>query len=121
MTYRFSPQSKDDMDAIEKYYINIGNTQTGDHILESILSCVETLCSHPHLGHPEPMLREFPQGFRTFVDVPNYKIVYWLEEDIVKVATIFDCRQRPEKMYEIISWNNTWLCEPQVDKQYKYK
>lgn len=112
MIYRLSPQAEDDIDAIEKYYKNIGNPIAGDNIIDSIECCIKALTSHPYLGHLETMLEEFPQCFRTLVNVPNYKIIYWMEEDIVKIATVFDCRQHPMKMYRIISEGETWLCEP---------
>ncbi|NDV59748.1 type II toxin-antitoxin system RelE/ParE family toxin [Bacteroides sp. 519] len=115
MIYRLSPQAENDLMAIEIYYTGVGNKQAGNRIVDSIISCIHTLIHHPYLGHPEPMLQEFPQSFRTMVNVPNYKIVYWVEEDIVKIATIFDCRQFPMKLHNLINKGNMWICEPQVE------
>jgi plasmid stabilization system protein ParE len=30
-----------------------------------------------------------------------YKVIYWIEEPYVKIATVFDCRQNPVKMKRI--------------------
>ena len=27
-----------------------------------------------------------------------YKIIYWIEDNYIKIATVFDSRQNPEKM-----------------------
>ncbi len=96
MKYRLSPLAKRDLRAIKDYYKNVDNPEAG-------------------VGHIEPLLEEFPQNFRCLVDVPNYKIIYWIDGDIIKIATVFDCRQRPQIMYHLINNRTDWVCEPPVE------
>lgn len=53
---------------------------------------------YPGLGYVEPTLTDFPQCFRTFVQHPNMKIVYWIEDGFVKIAMFFDTCQEPKKL-----------------------
>lgn len=115
MKYRLSPLAKRDLRGIKDYYKSVDNLDAGVRLVESVISCVELLTTHPHLGYPEPILEEFSQSFRCLVDVPYYKIIYWIEEDIIKIATVFDCRQRPEIVYQLINNRPDWVCEPPVE------
>ncbi|MCD4833189.1 MAG: hypothetical protein K8R31_05275 [Bacteroidales bacterium] len=40
-------------------------------------------------------------GRLPFLVVGNYKIIYWIEDNYIKIATIFDCRQNPEKFKKV--------------------
>jgi hypothetical protein len=41
-----------------------------------------------------------PEDFRYLVE-SNYKIIYWKEDEIITIASVFDCRQNPEKSKKI--------------------
>jgi hypothetical protein len=41
-----------------------------------------------------------PEDFRYLVE-SNYKIIYWKEDEIITIASVFDCRQNPEKIKKI--------------------
>lgn len=114
MELRLSPRAKKDLRKIYMWYKEQANEKVAKAINNSIKSSIKLLSTHPNLGHIEPDLETFPQSFRTCIDVPNYKIVYWMEDDTVKIATIFDCRQRPEYLVHIFSTQNDWLCEDRV-------
>jgi hypothetical protein len=33
-----------------------------------------------------------------FIVVRNYKIIYWIEDNYIKIASVFDTRQNPNKI-----------------------
>ena len=41
-----------------------------------------------------------PEGFRYLVE-SNYKIIYWQENELITIASVFDCRQDPKKMKKL--------------------
>ena len=41
-----------------------------------------------------------PEDFRCLVE-GNYKIIYWKEDEIITIASVFDCRQNPKKMKKL--------------------
>jgi plasmid stabilization system protein ParE len=115
MKLRLSPRAQKDLKKIFVWYAEKAGLKVADQITNSINNLIKVIPSHPNLGYIEPSLKSFPQSFRTCIDVPNYKIIYWVEEDIVKVATVFDCRQRPEYLVQIFSTQSDWLCEPEAE------
>ena len=121
MKYRYSPRARQDRKGIFLYYRSKGVKKVGVDILDSIHQNVMLLLNHPNLGYIEPQLEDFPQCFRTLTDTPNYKIIYWIEDDVVKIATVFDCRQHPETLRYIIKTDPNWLCEPTVEYGVKNK
>lgn len=112
MMYRYSLRARKDMEQIYYYHSQKAGDKIARSIAKRLHNNVALLLNHPNLGYIEPQLEDFPQCFRTLTDVPNYKIIYWVEEDIVKIATIFDCRQRPEMVRYIIQTRTDWVCEP---------
>jgi plasmid stabilization system protein ParE len=115
MTLRLSPRAKRDLTRIHKWYIGQAGLKIADGIVKNIRHSIILLLSHPNLGYIEPALKSFPQSFRACIDTPNYKIIYWVEDDIVKIATVFDCRQRPERLIQIFNIQKDWLCEQEVE------
>ena len=51
----------------------------------------------PRIGQKEEYLAHLKQEIRYLVH-RNYKIVYIIEENIISIATVFDCRQDPIKL-----------------------
>lgn len=77
----------------------------------SIKDNLKTITCYPGIGYIEPTVTDYPQCFRTFVQHPNLKIVYWIEDGAVKIAMFFDTRQEPEKLRYTIEHSSDWVCE----------
>jgi len=54
----------------------------------------------PQIGRKEELLVDRKFEYR-FLVVENYKIIYWIEDNYIKIATVFDCRQNPEKIKKL--------------------
>lgn len=116
---RWSPRAKQDLKDIHYWYKNISSRKVADRIINDIRTNCKLLCNFPFMGYVEPALTNYEQCFRTLVHVPNYKIVYWTEGKFVKIATIFDTRQAPEKMTSIIKNTTQWVCEENAEYETK--
>ena len=55
------------------------------------------LVKFPESGPLEPLLSSRKLDYRYLVE-GNYKIIYWIENQNIKIAAVFDCRQNPTKM-----------------------
>jgi hypothetical protein len=51
----------------------------------------------PRVGQKEELLTHLNKEIRFLIE-GNYKIVHWIDENIVSIATVFDCRQNPQKL-----------------------
>ena len=85
---------------IYDYYSLEANRRTAKRIVNKIIERVEILYQNPLSGPKEELLKEYPEGFRFLVE-SNYKIIYWIEKELIIIASVFDCRQNPEKMKRI--------------------
>lgn len=48
----------------------------------------------------EELLSGYPEDFIYLVE-SNNKIIYWKRENVITIASVFDCRQNPEKIKKI--------------------
>ena len=108
---KLSPLAMAQIEAYYTYNLLTFGEKKADFIQDSIFDVIESLQSFPGLGHVEPSLTDYPQCFRTFVQHANLKILYWVEDHIVKIALIFDTRQSPDKLRYIIEHHSSWVCE----------
>jgi plasmid stabilization system protein ParE len=82
---------------IHDYYITKVGIKVAHKITNSIVDKSLSLTNHPRIGAIEELLNHKKEEIRYLVD-GNYKIVYLIEQQIVLITTIFDCRQNPDKL-----------------------
>lgn len=69
-------------------------------IINRIIDRVSILKSSPLAGPKEELLSDYPEDYKYLVE-SNYKIIYWKRENLITIASVFDCRQNPEKIKKI--------------------
>ena len=80
-----------------KYKANIGIARS---LVMKIIDRTIQLETQPKSGQIEELLEERKNEYRYIVE-GNYKIIYWIEDRYVKIASIFDSRQNPKKIKNI--------------------
>ena len=85
---------------IYNYYSLKASPRIAKKIVNKIVARVEVLLKNPLTGPKEELLNEMPEDIRYLVE-NNYKIIYWQENEIITIASVFDCRQNPEKMKKL--------------------
>lgn len=108
---KMSPLAKGQLKELRTFTQVLYGKQKANQVYFSIKECLQILADFPGMGYVEPTLEDYPQCFRTFVQHPNLKIVYWVEDGYVKIAMFFDTRQEPEKLRYTIEHNKNWVCE----------
>ncbi|MFA6401441.1 MAG: type II toxin-antitoxin system RelE/ParE family toxin [Salinivirgaceae bacterium] len=96
----WSELSTKQLNDIYEYYSLKASPRIAKKIINKIVGKVEVLYKNPLSGPKEELLSEMPENFRFLVE-SNYKIIYWQENEIITIASIFDCRQNPVKMKKI--------------------
>jgi addiction module RelE/StbE family toxin len=79
------------------YFSMRANSRVATKIIDKITERVDVLYHNPFSGQKEELLAEYPDDYRYLVE-GYYKIIYWVGSNIITVASVFDCRQNPEKM-----------------------
>ena len=82
------------------YYKDKASIRVARKLVKQIIDRTIQLEKNPNSGTKEPLLSERKFEYRYLVE-GNYKIIYWKQDNYIKIATVFDCRQNPEKIKEI--------------------
>jgi len=88
------------LEDIFNYYKDKASLKVARKLIKQIIDRTIQLEKNPKSGSKEPFLSDRSFEYRYLIE-GNYKIIYWIEDNYIKIATIFDCRQNPEKMKNI--------------------
>ncbi|NOU20067.1 MAG: type II toxin-antitoxin system RelE/ParE family toxin [Bacteroidales bacterium] len=82
------------------YYNFRASTAVARKIVKGIVKKSILLESNPLIGVKEPLLAGRLFEYR-FIIENNYKIIYSFSDNIVRIVSVFDCRQNPQKIEKI--------------------
>ena len=88
------------LEDIFEYHKFKASTNIARKLVKKIVSSTILIQKNPKIGRVEELLRHRKFEYR-FIIVGNYKIIYWIESNYIKIATVFDTRQNPEKIKNI--------------------
>jgi len=97
MRIEWSELSERQLKDIFDYYSFEANPRIARQIINKLIDRVSILESNPLVGQKEELLSGYPEDFRYLIE-SNYKIIYWGKDNIITIASVFDCRQNPEKI-----------------------
>ena len=100
MTVLWSDSAISDLQGIYDYYITTANSKVANKMVNLIVERSQLLGENPRIGQIEELLKHKKNEIRYLVE-RQYKIVYLIEDHIVLIATVFDCRQDPKKLSKI--------------------
>jgi toxin ParE1/3/4 len=87
----------DKLSEIFNYYNSVAGTEIADDIINKIVDRTIYLEKHPFIGAKEELLYKRKREYRYLVE-GNYKIIYWVDDAVITIATVFDTRQNPRKI-----------------------
>ena len=93
----WSDNAFNEHEQIFEYYLYEAGLKVAQDLVKGIVMKTLILQQNPRIGQQETLLRNRAKEYRYLV-CGNYKIIYWVEPSFVKIASVFDCRQNPEKM-----------------------
>lgn len=88
------------LEDIFNYYKDKASIRVAIKLVKQIIDRTIQLEKNPNSGPKEPLLFKRKFEYRYLVE-GNYKIIYWKQDNYIKIATVFDCRHNPEKIKEI--------------------
>jgi len=72
--------------------------QVARTIISDIRQATKQLSIFPEMAAVEQFLSERPEIFRSLVVRQTYKIVYFIKNQCIYIADIWDCRQNPNTL-----------------------
>jgi len=85
------------LEDIFDYHKTKASLSVARKLVKSIIERTLILESTPFVGRKEHLLLERPFEYR-FIIEKNYKIIYRFNDNLIRIITIFDCRQNPSKL-----------------------
>jgi plasmid stabilization system protein ParE len=85
------------LEDIYDYYKIKASPRIAKKLVKTLVEETIILESNPLIGVKEPLLSERPYEYR-FLVKSNYKIIYRFNENLIRIISVFDCRQNPKKI-----------------------
>jgi plasmid stabilization system protein ParE len=79
------------------------NPRAAAKVYNDILDELERLARMPMMAPIEQMLDDEPLAFRSLIARKRYKIIYFVKDETLFVADIWDCRQNPQTLKERVA------------------
>ncbi len=89
------------LEDIYDYYKAKASITIARKLVKSLIEKTTILELNPLIGEKESLLSDRTYEYRFLVE-NNYKIIYRFNNKHIKIISVFDCRQNPEKIGKII-------------------
>lgn len=89
--------AKYQLEEIFDYYSHKASLSLARKLVKQIVNRTIQLEQNPKSGSLELLLSKRKFEYRYLVE-GNYKIIYWIEADFIKIAAVFDSRQNEKKI-----------------------
>lgn len=89
--------ASEQLEGVFDYYKITASPTIARKLVKSILQKTASLVKQPKKGPRELLLADRQKEYRYIVE-GNYKIIYWVDEAAVHIASVFDTRQNPDKI-----------------------
>ena len=81
---------------IETYILNKFGEKTSREFTEEVENIVDTLAIMPELGKIDPLFAHRKQLYRSIIVRRLNKIVYYIKDDTIRIAAMWDTRREPK-------------------------
>ncbi len=81
---------------IENYIFRRFGEKTRQEFMDEVYQSVVTLAEIPDLGKPDPLFAHRKLVYRSIIVRKLNKIVYYVKDDIVHIAAVWDTRREPK-------------------------
>jgi plasmid stabilization system protein ParE len=97
MRIEWSEFAKTQLRDIFNYYNSNVSLRVAQKIVGKIIASTRILSYNPLGAQREWLLEESPREYRRLI-AGNYKIIYYVKDDVVRIADIWDTRRNPETL-----------------------
>ena len=97
MTVFWTDTALENLEIIFDFYSLQANKIVAKKIIKQLVESTIHLKTNPKIGQKEELLKSRKIEYR-YILQGNHKIIYWIDNKTVTIATVFDCRQNPTKL-----------------------
>jgi len=100
----WSNLAEQQLDQSIAFVTDLWDMATGQRLLQESRRISRLLSTHPHIGHPEPLLANWPLGYRSIVIGRYNKMIYYIKESTIHISAIWDTRRDPSVLANEVSF-----------------
>lgn len=101
MTVFWTDTALESLEIIFDFYVLQANKTVAKKIVKQLVESTIHLKSNPKTGQKEELLKSRSIEYRYIVK-GNHKIIYWIDNKTITIATVFDCRQNPTNLFSAL-------------------
>ena len=103
MIIKWYPEAIADLQQIARYIDEQFGEKCCNAFLKEVMNVEKSICANPQIGKEEPLLKNQPITYRSFVVARKDKLVYRIDGDSVIVVAFWDCRRNPDALVKQIT------------------
>lgn len=84
----------------EEYILREYGDMARERFIQEVKDVAYLLEKMPELGHFETLLSGYEQGYRSIVINRLNKLIYYIRDNKVLIAALWDCRREPKKLMQ---------------------
>lgn len=88
--------AEEDLDSIYQFYAKDKSIKAAYKIYNEILDAAESLADFPQMASLELDLSEEGEEYRSLIVRKHFKLIYFVEDESIFIAAVWDCRQSPQ-------------------------
>ncbi len=102
MQVEFSEKAIQQLTAIVDSHLYYCGERSARKFSKQIDDKIRLLLKYPESGHPEPILKGKKILYRAKIINKNYKLVYWVDADTIRVSAVWDMRMNPIRLAKMV-------------------
>ena len=82
-------------------YISERNLSAANKTVSQIVHKIQLLIDNPRMAAVEQSLIDLSKTYHSLI-VGNYKVIYMIDDFVIAIVCIWDCRQDPAKLIKLL-------------------
>ena len=96
MKVTWTNKAEMERESIAEYIRNGFGTKRMKQFVREVDQVVKMIVRYPNMGPIDPLFADRPRSYRSVIVGGLSKMVYFVEGDVVYIASMWDCRRDPE-------------------------
>ena len=80
------------------YIESVFGKKARHNFLQDFRQDIIRLMNNPYMWTDEPLLSDFPSGYRSFVLNHINKVIYRIVDNTIEISDLWDCRRNPDAL-----------------------
>jgi plasmid stabilization system protein ParE len=98
MVIDWTDKAKRHLKNIFDFYVETAGRKIAIEFVTDIKAATKPLARFPQMAAVEPLLSDLPETLRSLVVRKHYKVIYYVDNEAVRILAVWDCRRNPDNL-----------------------